>query len=99
MLPQAGAVIRVFCTGLGAVEPPGRTGVPASENPLQEIVLPIEAWLDDQPVVVISSALAPNTIGRYYVEFKLPVDLTPGMHSFQIAVDGWRSNTVHFESR
>ena len=99
VLPHAGAVIRVFCTGLGAVEPSGRTGVPASENPLQEIVLPIEAWLDDQPVVVISSALAPNTIGRYYVEFKLPVDLTPGMHSFQIAVNGWRSNTVHFESR
>ncbi len=95
---RPGGTLELFCTGLGAVSPAGRTGRAGTSQPRQKVVGKTEAWVDDQPVTVTQSALAGFEAGLYTVLLALPDDLPPGEHSVRIAVDGVASNTAHFVS-
>ena len=72
LLPRAGGILELFCTGLGAVDPPGRAGRPGTSHPLQRVVGETEAWVDDQPVRVQFSLLATFEAGVYVVVLDLP---------------------------
>ena len=98
LLPQAGGLLELFCTGLGVVSPPGRTGRPGLSQPMQRVVAETEAWVDDQVVKVTLSALVSFEAGVYVVLLDLPDDLNPGEHSVKIAVGGMESNAVPFKS-
>lgn len=98
-LPQAGSLLLAYCTGLGRVNPPGRTGSPSLEQPPQRVLARMEGWIDGEPVPVRFSGLAPNEVGVYAVQLDLPENLRPGDHTLRIAVAGYSSNQVAFESR
>ena len=97
-LPHAGGLLELYCTGLGAVSPPGRTGRPGLGMPLQRVVAETEAWVDDRAVEVTFSGLATFEAGVYVVTLGLPNDLAAGEHKVKIAVGGIESNSVSFES-
>lgn len=98
-LPQAGGRIVVFCTGLGAVSPPGRTGLPGWMQPRQQVLAPTEAWVDERSMEVEFAGLTTAEVGVYEVQFVLPQDLQRGAHDLRIVVGGQSSNVVRFESR
>ena len=98
LLPRAGGLLEVYGTGFGAVSPPGRTGRAGLSTPWQRVVAETEAWVDERPVKVTMSALAPVEAGVYVVALDLPADLEPGDHVVKLAVGGHESNSVEFES-
>ena len=98
VLPRAGGLLEIYGTGFGAVSPPGRTGRPGLSTPRQNVVAETEAWVDEQPVEVTTSALASFEAGVYVVTLDLPADLEPGDHTVKIAVGGQESNSVAFKS-
>ena len=98
-LPVAGGAIALYCTGLGAVSPPGRTGRPGLAHPLQEVVARIRAWIDGESAGVAACALDTEEVGFYKILLRLPSGLSAGSHSVWISADGQASNRVRFESR
>ena len=97
-LPTAGGPLHVYATGLGAVSPPGRTGMPGHSDPPQLVVGATTASVDGRGIDVTSSKLASSEAGVYEVVLDLPDDLEPGSHTLTIAVDGIESNQVEFLS-
>lgn len=95
---RPGGILELFCTGLGTVSPPGRTGRAGTWQPFQRVVGKTEAWVDDEPVNVTRSGLAGFEAGLYTVLLTLPDDLVPGEHAVRIAVDGVGSNSAEFVS-
>ena len=95
---RRGGAIEVFATGLGAVIPPVRTGAQAPPAPLSQIAGAARAWVDGIEAPVLFAGLAPLTAGLYQVNVALPADPAPGRHTVAIAVDGFKSNTVSFDT-
>ena len=96
--PKAGGLLEIYATGLGSVEPDGRTGMPGTAVPVQHVKAETTAWVDDEEVDVVSSVLAPLEAGIYRVVIRLPDDLSVGEHQVKIAADGVESNSVAFTS-
>lgn len=96
--PKAGGQLELFATGLGAVDPDGRTGMPGTSVPVQRVEAETTAWVDDTAVDVVASALAPLEVGVYRVVVRLPDDLPAGEHTVVVAANGVRSNAVKFTS-
>ena len=99
LVPEAGGVLELSGTGLGAVSPTGRTGRPGLAQPPQQVVAEMTAWVDDQEAEVTFSGLSEFEAGVYVVRLDLPSELEPGDHSVRIAVGGTESNTVPFKSQ
>ena len=99
LVPQAGGILELSVTGLGAVSPTGRTGRPGLSQPPQQVMAETTAWVDEQEANVTFSGLSEFEAGIYVVRLDLPSDLEPGDHSVRIAVDGAESNTVPFKSK
>ena len=97
-VPRAGGMLAVYCTGLGAVSPAGRTGRPGNSETPQLVVATTEAWVDSRRVDVTFSGLSTSEAGVYVVIVNLPADLAAGQHAIQVAAGGVRSNAVAFQS-
>ena len=97
-LPRAGGQLEIHCTGLGAVSPEGKTGLPGDSEPPQLVVATTETWIDYRKVEVTFSGLSTSQAGVYVVVVELPSDLHAGKHVIQIAAGGVRSNVVAFQS-
>ena len=95
---KAGGKLELYATGLGAVDPKGRTGMPGTAVPVQRVEAETKAWVDDTEVDVMASALAPLEVGVYRVVIRLPDDLSAGEHTVKIAADDVQSNAVKFTS-
>ena len=68
-----GEYIAIYCTGLGAVTNPPRTGAPASANPVSVTLTAPGVTIGGQVVPVTDyffSGLAPGFVGLYQVTFK-----------------------------
>ena len=91
---RAGSVVLIFCTGLGAVQPAGQTGLPAPADPASETLLLVEVRVAGRDATVLFSGLAPFFAGLYQLNVVLPIDLPPGRHVLTITVDGLISNEV-----
>ena len=96
--PRAGGLLEIYATGLGAVVPDGRTGMPGTAVPVQRVAAETAAWVDDAEVEVVSSALAPLEVGVYRVVIRLPDDLSAGEHAVRVAAAGVQSNAITFTS-
>ena len=94
---RAGSIIVVFCTGLGAVEPAGQTGLPAPADPPAETLLPVTVRVADRGATVLFSGLAPLFAGLYQLNVLLPDDLPPGRYVLVITVGGLTSNEVFLD--
>lgn len=95
---RAGGLLQLSATGLGEVDPIGKSGRPGTGFPVQKVLAPVKAWMDGQEVPVALARLSVFTAGRYVVVLELPEDLQPGQHTVMLSVDGVESNTVGFQS-
>jgi uncharacterized protein (TIGR03437 family) len=85
--------IQILMTGLGRVTPDWPTGLAGPvENPPQ-VVAPVKAYLDRQPVEVSRAVLAPF-IGFYLVEIEIPKIVNYGAAELYIEAGGKASNRV-----
>ncbi len=91
---HSGTRLQVFAVGLGRVTPNWPTGQPGPlENP-PEVVAPVTAYLNGDPVTVRRAVLAPGYIGFYLVEVELPTIVDAGPAALEIQAGTVRSNAV-----
>jgi uncharacterized protein (TIGR03437 family) len=79
-----GEVVIVYLTGLGAVDPPMRTGVLTPMTPLHRTVQTPEVKIGGYNAHVLFSGLTPGSIGLYQVNVVVPPDLTLSMVDVQL---------------
>ncbi len=93
---EAGSVIQIFATGLGATNPPLATGQPgAATSPFNETVQSPVVLIGGAAAEVLFSAVAPNFVGLNQVNARVPAGTSPGgAVSLQMQLSGRSSNTV-----
>jgi uncharacterized protein (TIGR03437 family) len=96
---SAGEVIAVYCTGLGAVTPPGTTGSLASSTTLSYSNAASTVMVGNAPAQVAFSGLAPALVGLYQVNFTVPSATPSGANSVVLTVNGVASNTAMLQVR
>jgi len=91
-----GAYISIFCTGLGATEPPVASGQAGpSSGPPALVKLPVSVTIGGQPAAVSFAGLAPGLAGVYQVNAQVPQSVTPGDEVPVVLTQGGaQSNTV-----
>jgi uncharacterized protein (TIGR03437 family) len=85
---KAGAVISIYATGLGAVNPPVPTGVVAPLSPLSWTPAMPGVSIGGRPAVVQFSGLAPLQVALYQINAVVPDGLTPGPAEVVIRAGG-----------
>lgn len=89
---RRGEVIRLYATGLGAVEPPTHTNHVGLGQPVRATVV---VGVNDAGVRVLRAIYAPGMIGVYAVDFEVPADTQPGLaRPFALAVVGPDGNLI-----
>jgi uncharacterized protein (TIGR03437 family) len=92
---QAGDIVVVYCTGLGATNPAVRSGEAAPASPLANVATPVQVTIGGQPATVQFAGLTPNFVGLYQVNVQIPGGVTLGSSvPLVISQDGVPSNTV-----
>jgi len=91
-----GDIVQVYCTGLGATEPPVPSGQPApGAEPLAQVTMPVYARIAGKPAVVQFAGLAPGFVGLHQVNVQIPAGVAPsGAAELVFIQDGNMSNTV-----
>jgi uncharacterized protein (TIGR03437 family) len=69
---KAGAVIQIFCTGLGPVTNQPPAGVPSPSKPLAETTTQPIVWIGGVQAEVHFSGLTPGSVGLYQVNTTIP---------------------------
>ncbi|HUA60857.1 MAG TPA: hypothetical protein VML19_18985 [Verrucomicrobiae bacterium] len=91
---HSSARIQIMATGLGKVRPDWPTGRPAPDVNPPVVAATVRAMLDGKPIEVTRATLAPQYVGFYVVEVKLPAVLNAGTSVLSISADGLESNRV-----
>jgi uncharacterized protein (TIGR03437 family) len=90
---RPGEYVVIFCTGLGPVKTPVKSGETApSTPPLAETVYPPAVSIAGLPAYVSYSGLAPGFVGLYQVNAQVPAGLSNGSQPVQIVTLGVASN-------
>ena len=85
----------MYATGLGLTDTPVATGVAAPATPLANVVTPVKITIGGLDAVVDFAGLAPNFVGLYQVNARVPVGVTAGPSvPLVITQNGVASNTV-----
>ena len=72
-----GSVIIVYAAGLGEVEPPVETGVPAPLDHLSTVVFPATATIGNEEADVLYAGLAPGLTSIYQLNIQVPESILP----------------------
>jgi uncharacterized protein (TIGR03437 family) len=91
---KAGDTITLYCSGLGAVNPPVTAGSPASTSTLSNTVNPVTAMIGQTPATVLFAGLAPGWVQLYQVNVRIPSGLPSGKAVLTLAVSGQQSAPV-----
>jgi uncharacterized protein (TIGR03437 family) len=92
---QAGDVIEIYCTGLGAVTGNPMAGAAATSSPLQTTTVQPAVTIGGKPAQVGFSGLAPGSAGLYQVNATIPTGVTAGNAApVVLTIAGVQSNTV-----
>jgi uncharacterized protein (TIGR03437 family) len=75
---QAGNVVVIYSSGLGAVDPPVAAGAAAPSSPLSNTANPVSVTIGDVQAQVQFAGLAPGFAGLYQVNAVVPSGVTPG---------------------
>ncbi len=86
--------IQIMAVGLGRVRPDWPAGQPTPLDNMPQVVAPVTAYLDREPIEVLHAALWPGYTGVYLVEVEVPATLQYGMADLAIQVAGQESNHV-----
>ena len=91
-----GAVIEIFCTGLGPVMNQPATGSPASLTSLSQTPETPTATIGGIPATVLFSGLAPGAVGEYQVNVQVPAGLPKGSPPvpLSLSIGGVNANSV-----
>ncbi|MBK5293114.1 MAG: hypothetical protein JJE04_15760 [Acidobacteriia bacterium] len=87
-----GEILVMYGIGLG----PTKTVVPTGAAPtglVETATLPTVTVAGQQAQVIVS-ALAPNSVGLFQINFTLPVNIAEGTHPVFLEIGGKRSNSV-----
>jgi uncharacterized protein (TIGR03437 family) len=93
---QAGGVISIYCTGLGATDPAVASGQPGpSTEPLAQAKTLPAVTIGGLPATVSFAGLAPGFAAVYQVNAQVPADVAPGdAVPVVITQGGFSSNTA-----
>jgi uncharacterized protein (TIGR03437 family) len=90
-----GAVVQIYCTGLGAVTNQPATGAAAPSDPLARTITVPRVMIGNAPAKVQFAGLAPGYAGLYQVNAEVPAETSSGPAvSVRILVGEVASNTV-----
>ena len=91
---QRGDVLQIFATGLGQTDPPAQSGEGAPS--FTRVLLPVTVTVGGVDAPVEYQGLAPNYVGLYQVNVRLPTTVTPGDNvEVVIRQNGISSNPDH----
>ncbi len=91
----AGDVVLLFATGLGATNPPVASGTAPPADTLARVVLPVTVTVGGREAAVEFAGLAPNFVGLYQVNVRVPQGVAPsGSTPVVMTQGGIASNTV-----
>jgi uncharacterized protein (TIGR03437 family) len=90
----AGSTVQILATGLGKVTPDWPTGVPAPLDSPPSVAGTVTAFLDGRQIEVTRAVLAPNYVGYYLVELRIPPIVNRGANEFRIVMNAEESNRV-----
>jgi uncharacterized protein (TIGR03437 family) len=91
---RAGQYVSIFAVGLGPVTPPVAAGIAPPAEPLARATRRPFLRVGGQLVEVEYCGLAPNAVGFYQVNARLPARLRAGEHDVWLEIGGARSNVV-----
>lgn len=91
---SAGDVIVLYCSGLGAVNPPVIAGSQTPLQPLSQTIDTVTATIAQQPATVLFSGLAPLFAQLYQVNVQVPSGLSPGSAVVILSESGQQSAPV-----
>lgn len=86
--------VRVMAEGLGRVRPDWPAGTPTPADNVPQVVAPVRAYLDREPIEVVRAVLWPGFTGVYMVEIEIPGTLQRGLSELYLEVGGQESNRV-----
>jgi len=89
-----GEVLLMFCTGLGAVTPPGTTGALASSTTLSYSNLIPAVTVGNNAASISFYGLAPALVGLYQINFTVPSGTPSGSANVVVTSNGVSSNTA-----
>lgn len=75
---KAGDIVSIYCTGLGAVNPPVAAGAVSPRSPLAETVVKPTVLIGNTPAQVQFSGLSPDLVALYQVNAFVPAGISPG---------------------
>jgi uncharacterized protein (TIGR03437 family) len=97
---KPGDVVVVYCTGLGAVNPPVEAGQPASLTTVSATISPVTAAVGGRPATVLFAGVTPGFSGLYQVNVTVPAGLPDSeMTSLVLTANGQESVPVTFAVR
>jgi uncharacterized protein (TIGR03437 family) len=96
---RRGEAIQIFATGLGAVEPAGRTGVAAAAVPRSLTLGSPRVTIGGEEAAVSFSGLAPLFAGLYQINAAVPAGLAPGRHPLRVDIGDVPGNEVLIDVR
>lgn len=90
-----GAMIQIYCTGLGPVTDPPPSGSPASSASFSTTTVPPKVTIGGLNAPVLFSGLAPGTVGLYQINVTVPAGTARGNSvPLVVSIGGATSNTV-----
>jgi uncharacterized protein (TIGR03437 family) len=91
---SAGDVIVLYCSGLGAINPPVAAGSAAPVSPLSATVNPVTVTIGSMPAQVLFAGLAPGFAQLYQVNVVIPTGLPSGNAVLTLSMGGQQSAPV-----
>ena len=96
---EEGETIILFTTGLGPVDFPPPTGMPAQVNPLSRVISPPRVMIDRSDAEVLFAGLAPGFAGLYQINVRLPRGLPSGALDLVVSVKDIKSKPAKLDVR
>jgi len=82
---RPGEILSVFATGLGPTRPGVDPGRPFPADPPAVVNSPVEVTVDGKAAEIIGAVGYPGSVDGYQVNFRVPSDASPGMHTIQLS--------------
>jgi uncharacterized protein (TIGR03437 family) len=90
-----GSFLQIYCTGLGPVMNPPKSGTAASITTLSQTTTKPTVTIGGVSATVLFSGLAPGTVGEYQLNVQVPPGIASGNLVFvTLSIGGATSNTV-----
>jgi uncharacterized protein (TIGR03437 family) len=94
---KVGETVVIYASSLGPVDSKLEAGQPSPRSPLARVTIPVTAEVGGISVVPDFAGLAPDFVGLYQVNVKVPPVLLPGVYPVRLLTHGNISNAVNID--